>query len=290
MAIENTYLGKGTALMSGFDYQSSSPLDSRQTVPSYSGLDALVNANAVYTGMIVYVEEDKKTYQYLAGSWIELKFTDTIPTDIAGNAATASKVKWDGVEGKPTTLEGYGINDAYTKTVANSTFVPVTDVATTAAANKILKLDADGKLPASVIAGTISIDNLPKGALERCVVVADDTARFKLTSEHIQTGDTVKVTATNKMYFVKDDTKLNSEDGYEIYAAGLASSVDWTGITNKPTTLTGYGITDVYTKEEIHNLLKNFTPGDGSGSGSYVEEDGVLVLPYAVVNDSVLEI
>lgn len=82
-----------------------------------------------------------------------------------------------------------------------------------------------------ITSGTIDIDRLPKAALERMVVVADDTARFKLTTATAQVGDTVKVTATNKMYLVKDDSKLNTEDGYEPYTASSASSVPWSGVT-----------------------------------------------------------
>ena len=84
--------------------------------------------------------------------------------------------------------------------------------------------------------GTISIDRLPKAALERLVVVADDTARFALTTATAQSGDTVKVTSTGKMYLIKDESKLNSEDGYEPYTASQASSVPWSGVTGKPST------------------------------------------------------
>lgn len=87
-----------------------------------------------------------------------------------------------------------------------------------------------------ITSGTIDIDRLPKAALERMVVVADDAARFKLTTATAQVGDTVKVTATNKMYLVKDDSKLNAEDGYEPYTASSASSVPWSGVTGKPST------------------------------------------------------
>lgn len=87
-----------------------------------------------------------------------------------------------------------------------------------------------------ITSGIIDIDRLPKAALERMVVVADDTARFKLTTATAQVGDTVKVTATNKMYLVKDDSKLNTEDGYEPYTASSASSVPWSGVTGKPST------------------------------------------------------
>lgn len=87
-----------------------------------------------------------------------------------------------------------------------------------------------------IASGTISIDRLPKAALERLVVVADDTARFALTTATAQSGDTVKVTSTGKMYLIKDESKLSSEDGYEPYTASQASSVPWSGVTGKPST------------------------------------------------------
>lgn len=100
-----------------------------------------------------------------------------------------------------------------------------------------------------ITSGTIDIDRLPKGALERLVVVSTDTDRFNLTTDYVQVGDTVKVTETGIMYFVKDESKLNSEDGYEEYAAGMASSVEWSGVQNKPLTFTPsshtHSITDI---------------------------------------------
>lgn len=89
-----------------------------------------------------------------------------------------------------------------------------------------------------IASGTISIDRLPKAALERLIVVADDTARFALTTATAQSGDTVKVTSTGKMYLIKDESKLNREDGYEPYTASQASSVPWSGVTGKPNTFT----------------------------------------------------
>lgn len=89
-----------------------------------------------------------------------------------------------------------------------------------------------------IASGTISIDRLPKAALERLIVVADDTARFALTTSTAQSGDTVKVASTGKMYLIKDESKLSSEDGYEPYTASQASSVPWSGVTGKPSTFT----------------------------------------------------
>lgn len=122
----------------------------------------------------------------------------------------------------PTTLAGYGITDAIQK------------------GTKFGDTDITG-MNASKLTGTIDIARLPHGALERCKVVADDAARFKLTKADVQTGDTVKVTGDgtkSKMYFVVDDNKLNTEEGYEEYTAGSATSVPWSGVTDKPSTFT----------------------------------------------------
>lgn len=117
----------------------------------------------------------------------------------------------------------------------------------------ITSLDA-GK----ITSGTISIDRLPQGALERLIIVADDTARFKLTSKTVQKGDTVKVTATSKMYYVVDESKLSTEAGYEVYTAGSATSVPWSGVTGKPGTFTPSSHTHddrYYTESEIDSKL-----------------------------------
>lgn len=139
----------------------------------------------------------------------------------------------------------------------------------------ITSLDAS-----KITSGTIDIERLPKGALERCVVVADDTARFALTTSSVQTGDTVKVTGTGIMYFVVDDSKLSSAAGYEVYTAGSATSVPWSGVTDKPSSytpsshthdylpLSGGALTGNLTLTETKNILLrpnnvNYTAGIG---------------------------
>ena len=93
-------------------------------------------------------------------------------------------------------------------------------------------------VPVELLSGVINIENIPRAALERCVVVANDADRFDLTAEEVQVGDTVKVAATSTMYFVKDASKLSSEEGYEVYTAGTAAAVDWSGVLGKPETFT----------------------------------------------------
>ena len=53
-----------------------------------------------------------------------------------------------------------------------------------------------GKCQASGIQGVIDISHIPQGALERVVQVADDTARYKLTTSQAQLGDTVRTRAS----------------------------------------------------------------------------------------------
>ena len=108
--------------------------------------------------------------------------------------------------------------------------------------------------------GTIDIDRLPKGAIERMVYVKDDAARFALTTNTTQNGDTVKVRSTKKMFYVIDDTKLSSEAGYEAYTAESASTVPWSGVTGKPTTFTPeahtHAISDVADLQETLTGLR----------------------------------
>lgn len=88
---------------------------------------------------------------------------------------------------------------------------------------------------ADITSGTIDIARLPASVIERLVIVADDVARFALTTATVQNGDVVKVVSTNSIYYVKDDNQLNSESGYETFSVGSAASVPWSGITDKPT-------------------------------------------------------
>ena len=66
--------GKGIALAAGFDLGGKSALDSRSTVATIAERNAHVTGNRAYEGMMVYVEEDKKTYQLIDGNWKQFGF------------------------------------------------------------------------------------------------------------------------------------------------------------------------------------------------------------------------
>lgn len=78
--------------------------------------------------------------------------------------------------------------------------------------------------------GTLAVERLPKEALTTLKEVASDRDRLALTTADVQNGDTVKVTGTNKMYFVVDSSKLNTEAGYSEYKL----EVKWNDIVSKP--------------------------------------------------------
>ena len=189
--------------------------------------------------------------------------SSTDKSKLDGIATGANKTTVD------TALSSTSTNPVQNK-VVNTALADKANASHTHGNSDITSLDAS-----KITSGTISIDRLPQGALERLTVVTDDTARFKLTSSDVQKGDTVKVTSTGKMYYVVDETKLSTETGYEVYAAGTAASVPWSGVTDKPSTYTPSShthtksqITDFPTIPTVNNPTITITQA-GSTKGTF---------------------
>lgn len=106
------------------------------------------------------------------------------------------------------------------------------------------QLDSDGLIPISYI---------PKDAFQDCVTVADDTARFALTTDDVQNGDCVYVNSSQIMYFVVDDTKLDLAAGYKALAAGIAAQA----VADKD----GNQIDTTYLKSETYDAGKTVPQG-----------------------------
>lgn len=119
---------------------------------------------------------------------------------------------------------------------------------------------------ADLVNGTVPLSQIPPAAIEREFVVENDTARFALTTEEVQLGDTVRVVATNRMYLVIDTDYLDSELGYQVYVAGKATEAvaDQNGDTIDTTyvkKVSGKGLsTEDFTTEEKTKLagLSNY--------------------------------
>lgn len=321
MSLDNK---KGINLNAGFKLIAESPLDVRSVVDTEAEKAALVAAHAAYTGMIVYVKESKRTYQYNSdGTWEfftkgkeyvhptgdgnlhvpatgnnsngrflvagnqpgSMLWKEILPSTIGAadrvhthtksqitdfplsiknpNTLTVSldgisQGDYDGSAAKSINITPESINASrnnHTHLYAGSASVggpansalKLTNPITLSLSNMVTgsatldgskNVDVPVKLKpidASLVqSGVFDIARIPKAAMERCVVVKAENDKFKLTTEQIQLGDTVKVTDTGKMYFVVDEANLNNDKGYEVYTAGSATSVPWSGVTGKP--------------------------------------------------------
>lgn len=143
-------------------------------------------------------------------------------TTITGNAGTATKLQQPVNIALTGAVAGEAYFDGSEDISINTTFENID-------ASKITSgiLD-ENRLP------NIPLEKLPAGALERLVIVTDQSARYKLTTADVQEGDTVKQEDTGVMYFVVDTSNLSNDNGYKVYTAGTATSVPWSGVTDKP--------------------------------------------------------
>lgn len=132
----------------------------------------------------------------------------------------------------------------------------------------------------------IPIEKIPAAALERLFVVDSQSAAMSLT---IQEGDVVQIGSGGPMYFCVSESASTFATKFKEFTAGSATSVPWSGVTNaptkvsqftndagyltsvpaqtwksitdKPTTLAGYGITDA---------INNFYVNDETGNNYLV--------------------
>jgi len=84
--------------------------------------------------------------------------------------------------------------------------------------------------------GYVQLSQMNPAVIERVVVVADEAARYALTTAQVQNGDVVnqQSPAPSSMWYVVDQTNLDNASGYLPFSSGVAASVAWSGITNKP--------------------------------------------------------
>jgi phage-related tail fiber protein len=197
----------------------------------------------------------------------------TIPLTLASSGVTSGTYKSVTVDSKgrvtagtnPTTLSGYGITDA----------VNISDVVTTATASKILKLDSNSKLPASITGN------------------ADGNA---VTATKLQTSRTIGASGDAIGTATSFDGSANITIPLSLSTSGVTAgtyksvTVDTKGRVTagtNPTTISGYGITDAllsssYTASDVLTKIKTV---DGSGSGLDADtvdgmDSSVLVTKY----------
>lgn len=131
-------------------------------------------------------------------------FKGNLTGNVTGNADTATTLK---------TARTIGVKAGAGGTAGTATFNGGANIEIT-----IPNIDA------TKLTGIVPISNLPQAALERVVHVTNQAARFQLTTEKVQLGDTVIQDDTGVMYIVVNESKLNNAEGYEEYAAATATN------------------------------------------------------------------
>ena len=135
------------------------------------------------------------------------------------------------------------------------------------------------QVDASVVTtGTLPLSVLPQGALERLFKVADENARFALTTENVQLGDSVLQMDTDTMYIVIDTAQLNNEAGYEEYAAGTAVLAETAEKVQNALTVQKKGVTEFVfdgSKAQTLNIASSFADLDGQIAANQIP-DGII--------------
>ena len=206
----------------------------------------------------------------------------------AGSALSASDIPsldWSKISsGKPTTLAGYSISDAYTKTETDSRIQAIVGAAPAA-------LDTLAELATQLAADESAASALTTVVSSKADISYVDSAIAGVTAGNVANAATATTLATGRSISSTGDvtwsipsfdgsanvtavaTLANSGVASGTYAkvtvnakglvtAGAALSasdipaLDWSKITTgKPATLAGYGIGDAYTKTEIDTAL-----------------------------------
>lgn len=170
-------------------------------------------------------------------------FAGNLTGDVTGNASTATQLK---------TARTISVKSG-SQTAGSATFNGTSNISIT-----IPTIDG------TTIRGTIPLASIPQGALERVVHVANQTARYALTTSKVQLGDTVIQDDTGVMYIVVDESKLSSAAGYEEYSAATATNAlhaDAADVATKLQTARTIRTNLASTSAASFNGTANVTPG-----------------------------
>lgn len=185
-------------------------------------------------------------------------FTGNLTGNVTGNADTATKLK----NARSISVKGGNNGGTGSANFDGSGNISIT----------IPSIDA------ASVTGVLPLNTIPHGALERLVHVANKTARFQLTNTQVQTGDSVIQDDTGVMYIVVDDSKLNSDAGYQEYKAGTALKATHAANADNATNATTAG-------KVGHSLSVNLISGTSTSTTTQsITFDGSSAVSFDVDN------
>ena len=127
----------------------------------------------------------------------------------------------------------------------------------------------DGKVTVDVdhITGTIPLSKLPFEVKERVYKATNEAAVYATAKNPVHNGDALYVESTDytTWYYVVDDTYLGSSTPAKAFKKFVSYvNIPWGSISQKPTTLSGYGISDAATAEDFARVEEELGQIGGS--------------------------
>lgn len=119
-------------------------------------------------------------------------------------------------------------------------------------------LDGNVTVDVDHVEGTIPSELLPYDVKERAYVVGSLDEMYALPKNPYHNGDAicVETESGSSWYYIVNDEYLGTENAsqaFKQFSAG-ATGLSWSSISNTPTTIEGYGITDAATAETFNAL------------------------------------
>lgn len=235
------------------------------TYTSSTGGGGGLNASVIaYANAIVLTTEQLNQVASAYSISALSKRIDNIATELGG-----LNLSWENITGKPTTFTP----SAHKHKWADVTDHPTNVSSFTNDANYLISTDAaETYLTIADAATTYQ----PVGSYAAKV----HTHNYAST---IKVGTTAYNVSSNVISIPAYPTTLPASDVYAWAKAKTKPSYTFSEIDSKPTTISGYGITDAYTKTQIDTTLKKYLPlTGGTLSGDLVI--GKIRLHYDVTN------
>ena len=230
-----------------------------------STLTTLVASNSATWGAPSFASITSKPTT-LAEYGITDAASSSLTTLVQNNSSTWSDQYWSSIMGKPTTLAGYGITDAASTSYVNSTFIPASGGTITGSLSvlgNLTYIDTSVAVTSAMYIDTASSETAlrvtqsgPGDAIRVEDSTNPDTTPFIVKSDGlvgIGTADpNEKLTVVGNVSataYYGSGSNLTGVAPSSLTTVVASNSATWddktfASITNKPTTLAGYGITD----------------------------------------------
>lgn len=196
-------------------------------------LGNLQGGGQINGGLTLSLKDQTVTANYAFGSSIKipvitLNQDGTVKSlhdvDLIGGAGGAFQIGWNDVLNKPTTLAGYGITNAYTKTEANDLFIENVEKG---AANGVATLGADGLItPTQLPTATTTVKGIVELATQAEVSSGVDSTRA-ITPNTLSGGvkSVLNASGSAPIYACRAWVNFNGDGILTVRSSGNVTSV-----------------------------------------------------------------